>query len=95
MARYYESGLPQSNCHKALDMVALGENNHITRVLVDDSNRYGAGVGIKYWWEHDDDPHWHSARDHNGAGIVAELDHPADADENMWQSVWERNLYEP
>ncbi len=91
MTRYYESGLPRSNYHEPLDMVALGENNHISKVFVDNNNEYGARVVIKCWSEHDDDPHWYSIRDHKGAVIVAEVDHPSEADVNVLQLVWEQN----
>ena len=88
MSRYYETDLPRSNYHEALSEVALGENNHIARVFIDDTNEYGARIIVNCRSEHDPNPHWYSIRDHKGDVFVAKFDHPSDAELNMWKLVW-------
>ncbi len=88
MMRYYENDLPKSNYQGPLSEVALGENNHIARVFIDETNEYGVRIIVNCSSEHDADHHWYSIRDHKGDVFVAEFDHPADIIPDGWKLVW-------
>ena len=88
MMRYYEFGLPSSNYHGDLSEVALGENNHISRVFIDETNDYGVRIIVDCSSEHDSDHHWYSIRDHKGDVFVAKVDHPSNDISDKWKLVW-------
>ena len=89
MDRYYEQGLPASNYQGALDSVALGSNNHMEKIFIDNSNEYGARLVIRCWSELDDEIHWYSVRDHKGDVFVAKIVPSPEDEKTEWLSVWE------
>ena len=85
--RFYEQGLPQSNHHEALELVTLGENNHVQAVYLDLRNEYGIRIVLECWSEHDEATYYYSIRDHKGDICVAKIDDPI-TDLNSMKQVW-------